>query len=95
MNSVFAIAPPIIAAAMLSRNDDSTNTMASSAKQPFQSMGSRRGRASGTWLFSKWRERMANPSSRHARFAMITHSCDRCVTSPLRPGPAGNSLNSN
>ncbi len=38
-NTVCAIAPPISAAAMLSRNADSTNTIASSTKQPFQSSG--------------------------------------------------------
>ena len=49
------------AAAMLSKNADSTKTIASSAKQPFQSSGSSRGRASGTWLFSKWRDRIREP----------------------------------
>ena len=74
---------------MLSRNDDSTKTIARSAKQPFQSSGSSFGSASGTWLFSKCRDRIAKPSSRQARLAMITHSWRRCVDSPARPGPSG------
>ena len=51
---------------MLSRKADNTKTIASRAKQPFQSSGNSRGRASGTWLFSKCRDRIANPSSKHA-----------------------------
>ena len=42
-NSWCAIAPPIIAAAMLSRNDDSTKIMMSRTKPPFQSSGRKRG----------------------------------------------------
>ena len=38
-NTVCAIAPPISAAAMLSRKEDSTNTMTSSTKAPFHSRG--------------------------------------------------------
>ena len=51
-----AIAPPISAAAMLSRKDDSTKTITSSTKAPFQSSGRKRGRTSGTSLFSKCRD---------------------------------------
>ena len=36
-NTTRAMVPPISAAAMLSRNDDSTNTRTSSTKPPFQS----------------------------------------------------------
>ena len=46
-NSWCAIAPPISAAAMLSRNDDSTNTITSSTKPPCQSAGRKRGSTSG------------------------------------------------
>ena len=53
LKSTLAIVPPIIAAAMLSRKPDITNTPASSTKPPFQSSGSRCGSASGTRLFSK------------------------------------------
>ena len=38
-NTPRAMVPPMSAAAMLSRNDDSTNTMTSSMKPPFQSSG--------------------------------------------------------
>ena len=68
-NSVCAIAPPISAAAMLSRNDDSTNTIASSAKQPFQSSGSSRGSASGhvALLEMARQEREAEQQARQVR----------------------------
>jgi hypothetical protein len=38
-NSVWAMAPPIMAAAMLSRKLESTKTITSIAKAPFQSSG--------------------------------------------------------
>ena len=62
--TAFAIVPPMIAAAMLSRKLDSTNTIQSSTKPPFQSSGRMRGSSSGTWLSSKCFESSAKPSSR-------------------------------
>ena len=70
-----AMVPPMSAAAMLSRNEDSTNTMTSRRKPPFQSSGRKCGRTSGTLLRSKWLESSAKPSSRPSRFVRITHSC--------------------
>ena len=52
-NTVAATAPPIIAAAMLSRKLDSTKTSTSSTKPPFQSSGRYLGRMAGTRLSSK------------------------------------------
>ena len=47
-NTCRAMVPPISAAAMLSRKLDSTATMTSSTKPPFQSSGRKRGISSGT-----------------------------------------------
>ena len=47
-NTVAAMVPPMIAAAMLSRNDDSTKTITSSTNPPFQSSGRKRGSTAGT-----------------------------------------------
>ncbi len=85
--SWWAMAPPMSAAAMLSRKLDSTKTITSMTNAPFQSSGRYFGRITGTWLFSKWRERSANPMSRPKRLASVTHSCPRCVAKPIRPGP--------
>ena len=83
--------PPISAAAMLSRNDDSTKTIASSAKRPSSRPGSTRGSASGTSLSSKCRDSSANPSSRHAEVG-DDHPLVRRGARPARtgPGPRGN-----
>ena len=86
--TVCAIAPPISAAAMLSRKADSTKTMASSAKAPFQSSGRKRGSACGTSLRSKWSARSAKPTSRQKRLTMPTHSWSTWATSPATPGPS-------
>ena len=73
-NTVDATVAPIIAAAMLSRKPESTNTSASSARPPFQPSGSRRGIRCGTWLCSKCRDSSANPTSSANRLASSTHS---------------------
>ena len=49
-------------------------TRTSRMNPPLQSCGNMRGNASGTRLSSKWRARMAKPTSRHSRFKRITHS---------------------
>ena len=48
-----ATVPPMIAAAMLSRKPDTTNTITSSSTPPVQLSGSSAGIASGTALSSK------------------------------------------
>ena len=85
--SWWAMAPPMSAAAMLSRKLDSTKTITSRTKPPFQSSGRYFGRMTGTWLFSKWRERSAKPMSRPKRLASVTHSCPRWEAKPSTPGP--------
>ena len=87
LNTCCAMVPPISAAAMLSRKLESTKTMTSSTKPPFQSSGRKRGISSGTRLFSKWRESSAKPISRRNRLARITASCDMCSARPGRPAP--------
>ena len=72
LNTCRAIVPPISAAAMLSRKLDSTNTIASSARPPFQPSGRKAGISSGMRLFSKCRDRIAKPISSRNRFARIT-----------------------
>ncbi len=89
-----AIVPPINAAAMLSRNDDSTKIITSSTNAPFQSSGSRRGSHAGTWLASKCFDSNAKPSSSPSRFASSTHSCPRCARRPAAPAPSANGENS-
>ena len=74
LNSTAAIVPPIIAAAMLSRKVDSTNTSSSITKPPFQSSGRKRGSSAGNWLSSKCLDSNAKPSSSPNRFATVTHS---------------------
>ena len=81
-----ATVAPMIAAAMLSRNEESTNTSASSTTPPFQSSGRMRGSSCGTWLSSKCRESSAKPTSSANRLARITHSLREVPMSP--PGPA-------
>ncbi len=82
-----AIVPPMSAAAMLSRKEESTKTIASSANAPFQSPGRYFGSAAGTLLSSKCFDRSAKPMSRQKRLASSTHSCPRCATNPAIPGP--------
>ena len=86
-NTVCAMAPPIIAAAMLSRKLDSTNTSTSSTKPPFQSSGRKCGRAAGTWLFSNGSPAGRSRAAGSSRLARITHSCCRCRPSPASPAP--------
>ena len=86
-NTSRAMAPPISAAAMLSRKLDSTNTITSSTKAPFQSSGRKAGMTSGSLLFSKWRESSAKPISSRNRLARITHSCCMCTRKAAEPGP--------
>ena len=89
-NTVCAIAPPIGAAAMLSRKDDSTNTITSSTNAPFQSRGRNLGSSAGTLLSSKCFDSSAKPSSRHRRLARMTHSWGRWASRPAMPSPALN-----
>jgi len=81
------MAPPISAAAILSRKLESTNTITSITKPPFQSSGRYLGNITGTWLFSKCLESSAKPISRQNRLANTTHSCWKCRPSPDRPSP--------
>ena len=85
----------LIAAAILSRNDDSTKIMASSMNPPFQSSGRNFGSTAGTWLSSKWRDNNANPTSSRNKLLSITHSCARWATKPSTPGPVRNPVNRN
>ena len=87
LKTVCAIAPPIIAAAMLSRKLDSTNTSTSSTKQPFQSSGSQRGNTAGISVSSKCLASSAKPSNSSSRLVRITHSCNRCRPKPPKPAP--------
>ena len=93
--TVCAMAPPIIAAAMLSRNEDSTNTIASSANAPFACPGRYFGSTAGTWLSSKCLDSNAKPSNRHSRLERMTHSWARWPTKPGRPSPVLNPVNAN
>ena len=82
------MAPPIIAAAMLSRKLDSTKIMTSRTNAPFQSSGRNRGSSAGMRLSSKCFESSAKPSSSPSRLVRITHSCCRCGAKPWNPAPA-------
>ena len=92
-NTVVATVAPIIAAAMLSRNAEITNTSASSTSPPFQSSGRMRGSRCGNWLCSKCRDSSAKPTSSANRFARITHSCCRWNSRPTAPGAPWKSPN--
>ena len=91
-NTILAIVAPISAAAMLSRNDDSTKVTPSSANAPPMPPGSTRGSDSGAPLSSKCRASNANPVSSSPRLAITTHSWVRCAASPARPAPSRNGL---
>ena len=83
-----ATVAPMMAAAMLSRNADSTNTSASSTKPPFQSSGRKRGIRCGTWLSSKCRDSSAKPTSSANRLVRITHSSSQVPQQAEQPGLA-------
>ncbi len=88
------MAPPIRAAAMLSRKPETTNTIASSANAPVQSSGSQAGNSFGRPLSSKCAASSAKPTSSRKRLTRITHSCAKWAASPPRPGPAANPVTS-
>ena len=87
LNNWWAMAPPMSAAAMLSRKLEMTNTITSSTKPPFQSSGRNLGSTTGTWLFSKCRARMAKPVSRQNRLDRVTHSWPRWPKKTGHPHP--------
>ena len=68
------MAPPISAAAILSRNEERTQTNTSKRNGPFQSFGRYRGRTSGTPDSSNIFASIANPKSNPARLRKIPHS---------------------
>ena len=82
-----AIVPPMSAAAMLSRKDESTNTITSSRKPPFQSSGRIFGISTGRCESSKCFESSAKPMSSRKRFARITHSWTKWAPNPAMPAP--------
>src|SRR2546429_394560 len=83
------MAPPISAAAILSRNEDSTKTITSSTKQPFQSCGRKRGSTAGRCVFSKGPDSRAKPRSRQGKFRRNPHNPRERgdPTKPPRPPP--------
>ena len=85
-NSWCAMAPPMSAAAMLSRKDDSTKIITSSAKPPFQPSGRKRGSMMGMRLFSKCRDSREKPTSSSSRLMRIVCSWCRWPIRPLTPG---------
>ena len=94
LNSTAAMLPPIIAAAMLSRKDEITNTPISMTKPPFQSSGKTCGSTSGTRLFSKWSANKAKPTSSPSRLVSVTHSWPMWPSSPSSPAPVLKPVNS-
>ena len=75
LKTCLATVAPISAAAILSRNEEITNTRTRSTKPPVQLSGRAAGIQSGMRLASKWRARRAKPTRSRNRFAMRTHSC--------------------
>ncbi len=77
LKTLRAIVPPIIAAAMLSRNADITKTMARSTSPPVQWVGRILGSLSGILLSSKCFAKIANPRRSPRRLTRIFHSWPR------------------
>ena len=70
-------------------SDESTKTITSSTKAPFQSSGRIRGSTVGHLaLLEMLREQRETHSSRPSRLARITHSCPMCADESRHPGPA-------
>ena len=74
LKTTTAMAPPIRAAAILSRNDDNINMKTRSTNGPFQSSGRKFGKISGAPDSSNILDKIENPSKSPRRFNITPHS---------------------